>query len=241
MKYRFLARHITFCALIFSAFAATGRTNDKALNRPYADLKAVHFGFSVGMTMQNLRITNNGYTTETGEQWIADVPAISPGFTVSVLADMRLGDYFNFRVSPGMQFANKVVKFYDANEVSEMQSQNIRSTYVLLPLEIKYSGLRYKNFRPYLIGGVMGVLDVGKRRSEQLMLNQLDCMLTVGIGLDFYLPFFKLCPELKFCFGLLNVLKKNRPDLDDNPVMMNFTRSVDKIANNMVVLTFYFE
>ena len=35
----------------------------------------------------------------------------------------------------------------------------------------------------------------------------------VGLGCDFYLPFFKLIPELKFCFGLANLLKKDRPDL----------------------------
>lgn len=66
-------------------------------------------------------------------------------------------------------------------------------------------------------------------------------MLTVGMGCDFYLPFFKFCPEVKFCFGLKNMLKKDRPDLQDNEQMMRFTQSVDKIKDNMVVVTFYFE
>ena len=66
-------------------------------------------------------------------------------------------------------------------------------------------------------------------------------MLTVGMGCDFYMPFFKLCPEIKFCFGLKNLLEKNRPDLEDNPEMLRFTQSVNKIKSNMVVVTFYFE
>ena len=66
-------------------------------------------------------------------------------------------------------------------------------------------------------------------------------MFTVGMGCDFYMPFFKLCPEVKFCFGLKNVLQKNRPDLEDNQEMLRFTQSVDKIKNDMVVVTFYFE
>ena len=95
--------------------------------------------------------------------------------------------------------------------------------------------------RPYLNCGVMPIYDVGKERSEQLKLANFDAMLTVGLGCDFYLPFFKLCPEVKFCFGLRNILEKKRPDLQDDPQMMRFTESVSKVQNNMVVLTFYFE
>jgi hypothetical protein len=55
-----------------------------------------------------------------------------------------------------------------------------------------------------------------------------------------YLPFFKLIPELKFCFGLGNVLNKKRTDLTD-PTQLIYTESIDKATMNMVVLSFYFE
>ena len=147
-----------------------------------------------------------------------------------------------------MYFGNKVVKFVNANADPEapepsrvMQSQNVKATYVVLPAEIKFSALRYRNMRPYFTGGVMGVYDVSKNHPDQLRLKDFDVMLTLGLGCDIYLPFFKLCPELKFCFGLRNLVEKNRPDLEDNPEMLRFTQSVDKVKNNMVVLTFYFE
>lgn len=56
----------------------------------------------------------------------------------------------------------------------------------------------------------------------------------------FYLPYFKLIPELKFCFGLANLIKKDRKDLTDQS-LLKFTQSVDKITSRMIVLTFYFE
>ena len=62
----------------------------------------------------------------------------------------------------------------------------------------------------------------------------------MGFGCDFYLPFFKLIPELKFCFGLNNTLQRNRPDLTD-PSQLVFTQSLQSATPNMVVLTFYFE
>ena len=112
---------------------------------------------------------------------------------------------------------------------------------MVLPLDLKMSALRYHNIRPYATAGVMGVFDVSKDRSEQLKLKNTDVMLTVGMGCDFYLPYFKFCPEVKFCFGLRNLLQKNRPDLQENPEMYRFTQSVSKLQDNMVVLTFYFE
>ncbi len=241
-------RNIVIITLLISFLAALAQDNDKILNHPYADQKKIHFGFSVGMNFQDLNITNNGLVTDDGQSWFADIPNHSPGFCVNVLADLRLSRHFNLRLTPGMYFGNKVVKYVNGNAPSgatdpelSLQSQNIKSTYVVVPIDLKYSALRYHNVRPYFTAGIMGVYDVGKDRSEQLRLKDFDAMLTVGMGCDLYLPFFKLCPELKFCFGLRNVLEKNRPDLQDNPDMMKFTNSVNKVLNNMVVLTFYFE
>ncbi len=241
------ARHILFFALIYTALTAAAQDNDKILNRQYADMKRIHYGFSVGCNFQDLLITNNGYT-EDGQSWFADIPNHSPGFCVNVLADLRLGEHFNLRLSPGMYFGNKVVKFFNATPPDDAtepnifkQSQNVKATYIVVPLDLKISTKRYHNIRPYFTTGVTGLYDLSKERPEQLRLKDFDVMLTVGMGCDFYLPFFKLCPEVKFCFGLMNLLEKNRPDLQDNPAMEIFTKSVSKIKNNMVVVTFYFE
>lgn len=51
---------------------------------------------------------------------------------------------------------------------------------------------------------------------------------------------FKLIPELKFCFRLANLIKKERKDLTDQS-LLKFIQSVDKITSRMMVLTFYFE
>ena len=241
-------RHIAIVALLLTTFLAVAQDNDKILNRQYADMKRVHYGFSVGVNFQDLKITNNGYISEDGQAWFADIPSHSPGFCVNVLADLRLSTHFNLRISPGMYFGNKVVRYFNANAPEDalepsikQQRQNVKATYIVLPIDLKFSARRHHNIRPYFTGGVTGLYDLSKERPEQLRLKDFDVMLTVGMGCDFYLPFFKLCPEVKFCFGLKNLLEKNRPDLQDNPTMEVFTKSVSKLKNNMVVLTFYFE
>lgn len=241
-------RNIAIIVLLIAAFSAMAQDNDKILNRQYADMKRIHYGFSVGVNFQDLKITNNGYISEDGQSWFADIPNHSPGFCVNVLADLRLSTHFNLRFSPGMYFGNKVVRyrnFYAPEDALDPtikeQRQNIKATYIVVPLDVKFSARRHHNIRPYFTGGVMGIYDLSKERPDLLRLKDFDMMLTVGMGCDFYLPFFKLCPELKFCFGLKNLLEKNRPDLQDNPQMEVFTKSVSKLKNSMVVLTFYFE
>ena len=66
-------------------------------------------------------------------------------------------------------------------------------------------------------------------------------MMEVGLGCDFYLPYFKLIPELKFCFGLGNVLDTGHKDelRDDN--LKAYAGSVSSAQSKMIVLTFYFE
>lgn len=223
-----------------SADAYAQKRNDKILNRQYADMKRLHFGFSIGMHMQDLKFTHNGFITADGQQWYAEVPGYSPGFCVNVLADLRLHTHFNLRLSPGIYFGNKTVTMRDFNSGIE-QKQDIKSSYVVLPIDLKISGARYLNSRPYVTAGIMPAFDLGKRRSEPIWLKQSDCYLTLGLGCDFYLPFFKLNPEVKFCFGLSNILKKDRPDLVDDPETMKMTESLDKVKSNMIVFTFYFE
>lgn len=227
-------------AVLFGPVTASARPGDKPVNRPYADLKRWHLGFSVGAHFQDLSFTHNGYVTPDGQRWVAEVPSFSPGFCVNILGDLRLHKYVNLRFSPGMYFGSKGVTMIDYNSDLK-RTQNVKSAYVTLPLDVKLSGERMRNVRPYFTAGAMATFDVSKKRSETLMFNSSDLYLTVGLGLDFYLPFFKLDPEIKFCFGLTDILRHDRPDLEDDPDTFKMTQSLKKVKSNMVVLTFYFE
>lgn len=246
-----ICRHIVSCSLLcriipaLLAILATGlavqaKPGDKPLNRPYADLKRWHLGFSVGTHVQDLSFTHNGYITPEGERWVAEVPDFAPGFCVNVLADLRLHKYLNLRFSPGMYFGSKNVVMIDYNS-DLRRTQDIKSAYVVTPLDLKISGDRLRNVRPYATLGTLAAFDISKKRSDPLVFNTADIYLSVGLGVDFYLPFFKLNPEIKFCFGLTDILRHERPDLTDDPETFKMTRSLSKVKSNMVVLSFYFE
>lgn len=214
--------------------------NDKLMNRPYVDLRRWHLGFSIGAHAEDIRFTHNGLITEQGEEWRIDQPDYQLGFCVNGLVALRLNDYFSLRFSPGMYFGSRDIRMYNVSD-GATERQNIKSTFVVMPLDLKYASLRYRNCRPYVTTGIMPAFDVAKKRSDFIKTKSSDFYLSFGFGCDFYLPYFKLIPELKFCLGLGDVLCHDRPDLEDDPMKLKFTQSVKKAVSKMIVLTFYFE
>lgn len=212
----------------------------KVQHRPYIDQRRFHWGFFFGLHMQDLELKNNGYIDPiSGEQWYADVDNYNPGFSVGVLGEMRLNNYMALRLTPTMHFGQKHIAFHE--QVSGRDStQNIKSTYISLPLDLKLTGPRHNNYRPYFLVGVNPMLDLTTKKQKALLMKPFDCYIEIGMGCDFYLPFFKLIPELKFCFGLVDILQKKRNDLIDSS-LRKFTDSLDGASSKMIVLTLYFE
>lgn len=224
-----------------TAYQAEGRRlNDKLENRPYADLRRWHLGFSFGMNTMDTRFTHNGFFTEDGEEWRVEQVNYQPGFSVSGLVELRLNTYFALRFTPGMMFGSRDIRFLELGTGAE-ERQVVKSAYVTLPLDLKFASQRVRNARPYIVGGVMPAFDVSKKRNDFLKFNSADCYLSIGFGCDFYLPYFKFIPELKFCFGLADILTHDRPELADDPTRFKFTQSLTKATSKMICLTFYFE
>lgn len=209
-------------------------------NRPYLDQRFLHYGFFIGFNAMDMEVQNNGYVDPvTGERWYMDVDNYQPGFTVGVLSEIRLSKYLGFRLQPTMHFGQKHISFHE-QVTGRDSTQNIKSTYISLPIELKIAAPRYNNFRPYVMAGVAPSIDLTTRKHNALLPRGFDCFLEFGAGCDFYLPFFKLIPELKFCFGLRDIIVHDRSDLIDES-LLKFTKSLDKGTSKMIVLTFYFE
>lgn len=212
----------------------------KIMHRPYLDTRQLHYGFFVGLNMMDMEMKNNGYIDPaSGDQWYADVDNYQPGFTVGVLGELRLNKTFALRLAPAMNFGQKHIGFHE--QLSGRDStQNIKSAYISVPLELKIAAPRYNNFRPYVLLGVAPSIDLTVKNHRAIMPKRFDCFLEIAMGCDIYLPFFKLIPELKFSFGLLDILQKNRTDLIDAS-LLKFTKGLDKSHSRMISLTFYFE
>lgn len=233
---------LLLAALVFLACATSVMAQKRVPQyRPYIDNRRFHYGFCLGMHTQDLKLTNKYEIIDPtiGERWYADQDNFSFGFTVGVVGEMRLNKYFALRTTPTLHLGQRNVKFHEQISGRD-SSQTLKSTYISIPIDIKFAGPRHNNFRPYLLAGFAPTVDLTARKHQALRTKPFDCMIEVGMGCDIYLPYFKLIPELKFCFGLADVLSKKRDDLIDL-TLLKYTSGLENASSNLIVLTLYFE
>jgi hypothetical protein len=99
---------------------------------------------------------------------------------------------------------------------------------------------RINNYRPYLLLGGYGSIELNRKKEQAVLLKPFDYGIELGFGCDFYMPMFKLSPELKFCFGLADILETDRSDLKDE-ALQKYAKSLSKATQHMIVLSFNFE
>ena len=233
-------RYILLITALLCALCTAQAQRRRVQNKPFIDERRFHYGFFIGLHDQGLRLDNNGYIDpQTGDQWVAAADRQSFGFSVGVLGEWKMSNHVGLRVIPSLHFGSKHIAFRNLSNGKE-ESQDMKSCYIGVPVDFKFSGQRFNNFRPYVIAGVQPMYDLVSNKQTKLRTKPFNFMLETGLGCDLYMPFFKFIPELKFCFGLGNMLNKNRTDLTD-PTQLIFTQSIARAAVGMFVLTFYFE
>lgn len=222
-------------------------------NRPYTDLRKFHFGVLVGTHMQDLEFLNVGpqqVTMDDGsvvEKTISlDQDRWDAGFTVGVLGEARLNEYFQLRIAPAMYFGTRHLTFRNLTDVTSdgeptEQTQELKTAYVSCAFDLIAAAPRFNNHRPYIMMGVNPMLNLSGNEDAYIKLKNSDVFLEVGVGCDFYLPFFKLRPELKFMYGLGNCLDTKHPERLEDPMMRAYANSASEAHSKMIALTFYFE
>ena len=248
-----MKRIVVILIIVCCALSAGAQMDRRVQNKPYVDLRPMHFGILVGLHLQDVEFENVGpqlITDEDGtvheELVVCDADKWNPGFSVGVLAEWRLSDNFTLRCTPSMHFGSKHLTFLNMKEldpsgVPQRQIQDMKNTYVSIPVDLKFAAPRWNNHRPYIMAGLAPTLNLTGGEQDIIRLKRYNMMAEVGIGCDFYLPFFKLIPELKFCFGLGNTLDKNHIDELRDANLRAYAGSVSSAQSKMIVLTFYFE
>ena len=232
-------KYFLIIIICFTGSLSVFSQRQKVRNQPYGDQRLYHFGLSVGLNFQDLILTNSGFTGEDGEAWFSEIPDYKPGFSVGLLADYYLSPFMNLRFSPTLHFGDLGFKFIEEN-TKETYTTSIRSNMLLFPVDIKFSSLRTNNYRPYFLAGGYTSLNLGRKKNEAILLKSIDYGLSIGVGCDFYLPIIKVCPEIRFCFGLTDLIEKNRPDLVDE-ALVKYSKAISKGTSRMIVFTINFE
>jgi len=249
-------------ALAVPAFAQ----DEPILNYQKIDHKPFHFGYTLGLNTMDFAI----YPSQTSlgpegtrSDTFPEINRLSPGIDIGIVTNFRLTEYLDFRLLPGISLGQRNLNYYryQASESGVPPDQNdpdaeptdttvltgdspmrIGSTFINVPLALRYEAERYRNIRPYIIAGVNFRWDMARNKdfniSEGIFvkLKPFDIYLEGGMGMDFYLPYFKLSVELKLSVGTMNVLDPDKQE--NNP---GYVSSLDKLKSRMVSLSFHFE
>lgn len=166
---------------------------------------------------------------------IPDVTTLQPGFQVQIVSNLRLSENFDLRFLPGISFGARVINFYNLNDKTLFGSVEVESNYLDFPLDIKYRARRLNNYRPYILSGINYRYDMAARKENDLRLKAGDIYYEIGVGVDWYLPYFKFSTEIKAGMGLLDLLVR------DSKSVQNYVSSIDKVNAYIVGLSFHFE
>jgi len=229
----------------------------QAQNRPYIDDKLFHFGFQLGINFATLQVTDSEVPVEfidgkTGQHVVdtlhARVSSLLPGFHVGFVTDLRLCKYLNLRFCPGLLFTSRTLNYKSASGYTVSgtpgkrgSSLDILAIPVYLPLYLKWSAEREGNYRPYVIAGGGISLNVSRDKEKPVVLGLLDYFCEVGFGVDLYLRWFKLCPEITYRIGFANQLTLPDDKWQPDPNDAFYTGALTRLSSHAVCLTFNFE
>ena len=207
------------------------------------DTRKFHYGIQVGYTQSKFDLQYSEQDT-IRQTILGTTSYYSPGFHINVIGDMRLSDYFNLRLLPGITLISRDMSYvwsedYTSTHWKYDTRRTVESVYGEIPVELKFRAKRYGNFRPYLTaGGVWGFDFASLRKNKNnndesiIRLNPVDLRYTAGVGFDFFLRYVKFAIEFKSAFGLVDL----RVEDDDY-----YTQSVTELLSRTFMISFTFE
>jgi len=217
---------------------------------PTFDKKRVHYGFYLGLNQNDFKLnfTDKQIPNPDVPGSFYDNPNItilpSEGFNVGLIADLRLHKNLNLRLEPGLVSNTKRILFNHLTNSSVPQDsiREIGSTYLHIPFVFKFSTDRYKNMRPYVLGGVSYDYNFSSNQDNQednsagqFRMKTHNFMYEVGVGIDFYLYYFKFSPSIRGVFAMNNEVKY---DDDSNS---RWTAPINFMGTRGIFLNFAFE
>lgn len=144
-------KHLTFTLLLISG-SLFAQPQAKVPNLPWFDDKALNFGFLIGFNAMDYKVVSK-VPAEQGPGGLryADVAQLNPGINIGMVTNFRINRYISLRALPGISFGQRDLLFVSENGVEDEKPLAIKSTYIEMPLVVKFNGARMTNVKPFLL------------------------------------------------------------------------------------------
>lgn len=210
------------------------------MNLQQFDVKIIHFGFSLGINTATFGIHRNPIQTKDSLNSIKVIP--QSGFNLGIVSELHFTQYFGLRFLPTLVFGQRNLEFNfsDINDEQYLEKRIVESTYLDFPFLFKYRSARLNNFAAYVVAGGKYTIDLASNEDVKndeipesiIKLKKTTYNAEVGVGADFFLPYFKFAIELKMSYSLDDALIHDNTEL---------STPIQKVLPKMFFVTFLFE
>jgi hypothetical protein len=209
----------------------------KLKNQPKYDNRWIHFGFFIGLNSYDFLVQQkdpipigNFYSVQTIKH---------PGYSIAILTDVRISEYFTLRFSPTFSATKRDLLFDIENPFIGLRQEILKemeSSFIEFPFHLKFRSQRINNYRLFVFTGPNFMVDLASKEDVEddqvFKLKRNDLAVEVGFGMDFYLEFFKFSPQIKAGWGTRNLL------VDDGTP---FVEALDKLQSRYILFCLTFE
>ncbi len=215
----------------------------KPWNKPLYDAFPFHYGFAFSGGILDFSVNQSNFINNSDTVYSVEGHA-QPAFGASIVGNLRLNENWDLRFIPGMYFGQRNLDYLykvDANKTDstfDNHVMKIETTYLQFPVLVKYRAVRENNYRPYVVFGATYARDMAARKKikeeelPKIRLKPNDLFLELGFGVDYYFPDFKFSSEIRFSYGLLNMVNYDNTE---------YTKVFDRLGTKMVTMFIYFE
>jgi len=230
---------LLICGLFLFINNAFAQIKEKLQYLPTYDMETLHWGFYLGLNQKSFKLDYKLPNT------IINIKA-ETGFNIGLIGDFRLNNNLNLRLEPGLSHNVKTL-FYSSSDPSLFPTtkesvRTVSSSYLHIPLLLKFSSNRINNVRPYLLAGLSYDFNFSSNQNSTqdnsdrvFRMKKSNLMYEVGFGIDIYLFYFKFSPSIRGIFAINNELVR---DVDP---YSRWTAPINYLGTRGVFLNFAFE
>ena len=239
-------KNIAIIAILFCSTLSLYSQRKKVQNLANFDQRIVHFGFALGGNSADFAMAHDVRKTDSLIVLETDRQA---GFNIGIIADLHITPLLSLRLIPTLSFTQRNIEYTFLDGLLKNGQRKVsviikpvESTFIDIPLYLKFRSVRLNNFAAYVIGGFKYSLDLASQAktdnsvavpSEIVVKLKRDSFLwEIGFGMDFFLEYFKFSPEIKMSYGLTNVFIQDYTD---------FSNPISRLNSQIFTLSFTFE
>ncbi|MCH2489488.1 MAG: PorT family protein [Flavobacteriales bacterium] len=227
-------------AFIFLAQSAQAQlfNKERLSNLETFDNRFLTWGYFLGFNSYDFKFD---YKEDLGDANTDVLVEGEAGFNVGLVGDMRINNYVNLRLEPGLYYTQRNLIFPGFEEEKDFLRE-AKSTYIHVPLLVKISTKRLNNFKPFIVGGISASVNLSSNQdnpednfSGEFRMTKNTSYFELGFGIDFYLYYFKFTPSIRGVFAMSDELVR---DEDPNSP---WTGNIDKMATRGIFVNFTFQ